>query len=79
MVVAGKVIFLLMRCFNKMARGGLQPLLQWLSDHCAYIVATINDRFDGRQGSLPSVKSQTSLTTPSQHYLQSCHGHAILS
>ena len=36
MTTAGKLIFLLMSCFNKMERGGLQPLFQWLSDHSAY-------------------------------------------
>ena len=36
MTLAGKRSFLLMSCFNKMARGGLQPFSQWLSDHSAY-------------------------------------------
>ena len=38
--IAGKSIFLLMSCFNKMARGGLQPFFQWLSDHSAYSNST---------------------------------------
>ena len=33
MVLAGKLIFLLMSCFNKMARGGLQPFFQWLANN----------------------------------------------
>ena len=36
MTLAGKLIFLRVSCFNNMARGGLQPFFQWLSDHSAY-------------------------------------------
>jgi len=36
MTIAGKLIFLMMSCFNKMARGGLQPFFQWLAQHSAY-------------------------------------------
>ena len=36
MTIAGKLIFLLMSCFNKMARGGLQPFFQWLALNAAY-------------------------------------------
>ena len=45
MVLTGKLIFLLMSCFNKMARGGLQPFFQWLSDHSAYS-STANSNSD---------------------------------
>ena len=30
MTTAGKLIFILMSCLNKMAIGGLQPFFQWL-------------------------------------------------
>ena len=43
MTTAGKLICLLMSCFNKMARGGLQPFFQWLSDSSAYSSTTISD------------------------------------
>ena len=36
MVLGGKPIFLLMSCFDKMARGGLQSFFHWLSEHSAY-------------------------------------------
>ena len=64
MVLAGKLMFLLMSCFNKVARGGLQPFFQWLSDHCAYSSTTTNDRLDGQRSSSALSKGQASLTTP---------------
>ena len=36
MTTAGKLMFRIMSCFNKMARVGLQPFFQWLSDNSAY-------------------------------------------
>ena len=42
MVLAGKLIFLLMSCLNQMARGGLQPFLQWLANNSAYGSPTCN-------------------------------------
>ena len=36
MVLGGRLIFQLMGCFDKMARGGLQPFFHWLSEHFAY-------------------------------------------
>ena len=36
MTTAGKLIFLLMSSFNKMARGGFQPFFHWLPDNSAY-------------------------------------------
>ena len=35
MALGGKLIFLLMSCFDKMARGGLQSFFQWLPEHSA--------------------------------------------
>ena len=64
MVLAGKLIFLLMSCFNKMARGGLQPFFQWLSDHCTYSSTTSSDRLDGKKGSSAPSAAQASLTKP---------------
>ena len=34
--LTGQLIFLLMSCFNNMARGGLQPFFQWLAENIAY-------------------------------------------
>ena len=52
MVLAGKLIFLLMSCFNMMARGGLQPFFRWLADNSAYIKRSTNR--PGDRGSLQS-------------------------
>ena len=46
MTIAGKLIVLLMSCFNTMARGGLQPFYQWLAEHSAYSSLMTNSNTD---------------------------------
>ena len=44
MVLGGKLIFLLMSCFDKMARGGLQSFFQWLSERSSLHVTSTTIR-----------------------------------
>ena len=54
MTLAGKLIFLLMACFNKLARGGLQPFFEWLANNAAYDCST-SIRLDTTYRTTPSL------------------------
>ena len=65
MVLGGKLIFLLMSCFDKMARGGLQSFFHWLSENSAYDTTAPAPATSTSYGLLGGSRGQQPLT--SQH------------